>query len=136
MTDTATATTRATVDEFYRRLGSGELEGVLDLFAEQVDWNIYGADTVPWAGRRSTRAEVAEFLTTLPGHLEREEFEVTRLLVDGDDAVALGHMRQKVKRTGKPFASPFAFHFTVQEGRITRYHTYEDSHALAEAMSD
>ena len=126
--------TRTTIEEFYARIGAGDHEGAAALFAESVDWYVYGSETVPWVGRLSTRAEAAEFLRLLPERLERREFEVTRLLVDGEDAVALGHMHHVVRATGKPFVSPFAFHFPVEDGTITRYHAYEDSHALAEAV--
>ncbi|GAA2817666.1 nuclear transport factor 2 family protein [Saccharopolyspora taberi] len=127
--------TRATIEEFYARIGAGDAEGATALFAESVDWYVYGSPAVPWVGRLSTRAEVAEFFALLPERLERRAFDVARLLVDGEHAVALGHMHQIVRATGKPFITPFAFHFTVVDGRITRYHAYEDSHALAEAVS-
>ncbi|KOG41831.1 nuclear transport factor 2 family protein [Streptomyces decoyicus] len=126
--------TRSVVDEFYRRLGSGAIDDLADLFADHVEWHIYGAEEIPWTGRRTTREEAAEFFQTLPRHLQAVEFAVSRILVDGDDAVALGHMEQIVKATGKAFVSPFAFHFTVEGGKITRYVTFEDSLALARAF--
>ncbi|MEV0700811.1 nuclear transport factor 2 family protein [Saccharopolyspora sp. NPDC050389] len=126
--------TRAVVDEFYRRLGNGEIGSLAELFADRIEWDIYGADDVPWTGRRTTRAEAAEFFASLHTHLQPEEFAVERILVDGADAVVLGRMRQIVRATGKPFVSPFAFHFTVEGGKITRYVTFEDSLALARAF--
>ncbi|RLV10086.1 hypothetical protein CTZ27_02300 [Streptomyces griseocarneus] len=126
--------TRAVVDEFYRRVGSGDITTLGELFADEVDWYVYGAEEVPWTGRRSTRAEAVEFFRTLPDQLEPQEYTVSRILVDGEDAVALGHMRQIVKATGEIFDSPFAFHFTVVAGKITRYIPYEDSLALARAF--
>ncbi|MFG2138960.1 nuclear transport factor 2 family protein [Streptomyces sp. NPDC048650] len=126
--------TRAVVEEFYRRLGDGEIEELLELLAEEIDWDIYGAEEVPWTGRRSTRAEAAEFFRSLPEHLRLEAFTVSRIVAEGADAVALGHMRHTVKATGKVFASPFAFHLTVEDGKITRYVTFEDSLALARAF--
>ncbi|MEU9113632.1 hypothetical protein AB0D04_18095 [Streptomyces sp. NPDC048483] len=98
--------TRSVVDAFYSHLGNGDIDKLADLFAEEIDWDIYGAEEVPWTGRRATRTE----------------------------AVALGRMRHMVKATGKTFASPFAFHLTVEEGKITRYVTFEDSLALARAF--
>ncbi|MER6046597.1 hypothetical protein ABT168_03845 [Streptomyces sp. NPDC001793] len=58
----------------------------------------------------------------------------TRTVVEGADAVVIGHMRQIVKATGKVFDSPFAFHLKVEGGKITRYITFEDSLALARAF--
>ncbi|WP_040793510.1 nuclear transport factor 2 family protein [Nocardia paucivorans] len=124
---------RAVVEEFYRRSRAGEFDRLAELFADEVDWYVYGADEVPWTGRRSTRTEAAAFFRDLPTHLTAEELTVDRLVVDGTHVVALGNMRQRVRKTGDLFVSPFAFHFTVENGHITRYRTYEDSLALARA---
>ncbi|ARF56565.1 nuclear transport factor 2 family protein [Streptomyces gilvosporeus] len=127
--------TRTVVEEFYRRVGSGDIERLGELFAERIDWDIYGAEEVPWTGRRSTRAEAVAFFAALPDHLRLENFTVERILADGADAVALGRMSHVVKATGRTFASPFAFHLTVEDGKITRYVTFEDSLALARAFA-
>ncbi|WP_307808076.1 nuclear transport factor 2 family protein [Streptomyces oryzae] len=128
------AGTRAVVDEFYRRLEEGELSTLHELFAERIDWEIYGSEDVPWVGRRFTREAAAEFFSILPEHLQMEDFSIERILVDGEDAVAFARMRQIVKATGKLFESPCAFHFTVVDGKISRYVTFEDSLALARAF--
>ncbi|MFI9719449.1 nuclear transport factor 2 family protein [Streptomyces sp. NPDC052396] len=126
--------TRTVIDEFYRRVGNGDIAGLGELFADEVDLDVYGSEDVPWIGKRSTGAEAVEFFRTLPKYLEPLEFTVTKIFVDGEDAVALGHMRQKVKANGLVFDSPFAFRFTVVDGKITRYVVYEDSLALARAF--
>ncbi|MFF4950459.1 nuclear transport factor 2 family protein [Streptomyces chattanoogensis] len=126
--------TRTVVEEFYRLLAAGEIDALGELFADEIAWDIYGAKEVPWTGRRSTRAEAVEFFTSLPDHLQLENFTVSRILVDGADAVALGDMSHVVKATGRTFASPFAFHLTVEAGKITRYVTFEDSLELARAF--
>ncbi|MCG5212808.1 nuclear transport factor 2 family protein [Streptosporangium sp. KLBMP 9127] len=125
--------TRDAVEEFFRRAGAGAFDQIGELFAEEVDWDIYGAEEVPWTGRRTDRAGAAEFFRTLPQYLQAEELTVDRIVVDGEHAIALGRMRQRVKATGGLFVSPFAFHFTVENGLITRYIPYEDSLALARA---
>jgi ketosteroid isomerase-like protein len=42
---------------------------------------------------------------------------------------------QAFKSNGRAFTIPFALHLTVTEGRITRYHVYEDSPTVAEALA-
>ena len=60
---------------------------------------------------------------------------VSRCLVDGEDAVVLGHVSQRLKSNGKAFTIPFALHLNVSGGLITRYHVYEDSLTVAEAVT-
>ncbi|MEJ8646256.1 nuclear transport factor 2 family protein [Streptomyces sp. MS1.HAVA.3] len=137
-TDTSdtTATTREVVDAFFTRFGSGDMDAVLDLFAEDVSFHVGGADNVPWAGSRSSREEIAEFFAMFPKVLTPpQEYAVHTTVVDGGEAVVLGHNRFGVKATGKTFTNHFALHFTVAEGRIRGYRMYEDSHAIAAAFT-
>ncbi|WP_280268606.1 nuclear transport factor 2 family protein [Nocardia wallacei] len=125
--------TRTIAETFFRRARAGEFDLIAEMFADEVDWNVPGAAQVPWIGRRHTKAEAAEFFRQLPTYLQAEELSVEHLVVDGEQAVGLGNMRHRVRSTGELFASPFAFHLTVENGRITRYIAYEDSFALARA---
>lgn len=126
--------TRRTIESFLRRLGGGE--DVSDIFAETVDHYVPGAEAVPWTGRRSTRAEVAEFFGLLREHLEPRSFELSRLIAQGADGVALGRFEYTVRSNGRPFEGQFALHLTVEDGLIVRYHMYEDSYALERAVTD
>ncbi|SDM54528.1 nuclear transport factor 2 family protein [Allokutzneria albata] len=129
--------TEQIVETLFERIGKGDFAGAGELFAEEVDWDIPGAtDVVPWIGLRRTGAEAAAFYTTLDDYLERDVFEVERLFVDGDEAVAVGHLRSVVRATGRAIATPFAIRITVREGRITRYLLLEDSHAVATAAAN
>jgi uncharacterized protein len=126
--------TRATVEAFLAELEAGDVGAAVGRLAEPVDWRVPGSSAVPWIGERSTRAEATEFFALLDRHLEAERFVVTRILVDGADAVVLGDFRDTVRATGATLESWFAIHLTVADGQITRYHFYEDSYAVARAM--
>lgn len=125
--------TREVVEEFYRRATAGEFDRMGELFADRVDWHVYGDERVPWTGSLATRAEAVRFFRDLPGHLKTESLTVEKILVDGPDAVAIGHMRHIVRATGRVFDTAFAFRFTVENGQITRYIPHEDSLALSRA---
>ncbi len=47
----------------------------------------------------------------------------------------MGHVSQRLKSNGKAFTIPFALHLAVSAGLITRYHVYEDSLTVAEAVT-
>jgi uncharacterized protein len=134
MTTTLTST-KDIVEAFFARFGAGDADGVLELFAEDVDFNVAGAYFVPWTGPRTDKAGVAEFLAASAA-VEPQQFGVERILADGGTGVALGHFTHKVLATGKTFSSRFALHVVVDGGLITRYHMFEDSYAIAEAFRD
>ena len=133
--------TRAVTEEFMRRLGEGNHARTAELFAEPVDWQLNwpseGHPAVPWIRPRSSRQDVADHFRALESHHvpERNGTTVTLVLVEGANAVVLGTIRQTLRANGAAYASPFALHLTVEGGLVSRYHIYEDSLTVAQALS-
>ncbi|WP_030840078.1 nuclear transport factor 2 family protein [Streptomyces hygroscopicus] len=136
-------TTRALVEELLRRIGEGDPERIAELYAERSDWKLdwpeaeHGRAATPWIRHRSTRADVADHFRELARHHvpEQAATEVERILVDGDDAVVLGEIRQTARSTGRAYRARFALHLTLENGLVTRHHVYEDSLAVAQAFT-
>jgi ketosteroid isomerase-like protein len=135
MTLTTEDATRATAQKFLALRLAGDTEGLTALFAADVDWLLADNPVVPWIRPRSTAAECAAQFTELTEHTVPEDARasVDTFLVDGTDAVLMGHVSGTVRATGKSFAGPFALRLTVERGRITRHHLYENSLSIAEA---
>lgn len=139
---TATATsaakrTGAVVEDYLAARLAGDVGRLVELFADEVDWQLAPNPVVPWIRPRSTGAEcaaqVADLLEfTVPADAGAR---VDAFLVDGADAVLTGQLWGRVRSTGKAFESPFALRLTVEGGRITRHHLYEDGLAIAEACT-
>ncbi|MBT2408475.1 MULTISPECIES: nuclear transport factor 2 family protein [unclassified Streptomyces] len=129
--------TRAVVQEFLAARVAGDTGRLVALFAEEVDWLLAENPTVPWVRPRSTAAECAAQFTELMEHTVPEDARasVDTFLVDGADAVLMGCLSGTVRATGKSFEGPFALHLTVEGGRITRHHLYENSLSIAEACA-
>ncbi|MFF3289154.1 nuclear transport factor 2 family protein [Streptomyces sp. NPDC003023] len=137
MTTTTADATRATVQKFLALRFAGDTEGLTALFADDVDWLLAENPVVPWIRPRSTAAECAAQAAELNEHTVAEDARasVDTFLVDGADAVLTGHLSGTVRATGKPFAGPFALRLTVEDGRITRHHLYENSVSIAAACT-
>ncbi|MBB4932256.1 hypothetical protein F4561_003076 [Lipingzhangella halophila] len=142
MTISAPSTTRAVVEELLGRIGEGNPERIAELYAEQADWKLdwpeeeHGRAGTPWIRHRSTRAGFAAHYRELAEHHVpgAAATEVERVLVDGDDAVVFGEIRQTARSTGRAYRARFALHLTVEDGLVTRQHVYEDSLAVAQAF--
>ncbi|MFJ7336991.1 nuclear transport factor 2 family protein [Streptomyces sp. NPDC101110] len=134
--DTAEAT-RATVQKFLELRLAGDTDGLAALFADTVDWVLAENPAVPWIRPRSTAAECAAQARELARYTVPEDARasVDTFLVDGTDAVLIGHVSGTVRATGKPFQGPFALRLTVEGGRITRHHLYENSVSIAAACT-
>ena len=110
---------------------------VTELFAENIDLFIPGIPRLPWTGKRSHRSEVAPYFQSMwptfrPG---KTRANAHKLLINGNDAVALGQLTYVVKATSKRFTLAVAMHLTIENGRISRLHFYEDMLAEAEASA-
>ncbi|MFF9570419.1 nuclear transport factor 2 family protein [Streptomyces sp. NPDC014685] len=130
-------TTRRVVREFLAARIAGDTGRIVALFADEVDWMLAENPVVPWIRPRSTGAECAAQAEELAAHTVAEDARasVDTFLVDGTDAVLMGHLSGTVRATGKSFEGPFALRLTVEEGRITRHHLYENSVSIAAACT-
>lgn len=137
MTLTTADVTRATVEKFLALRLAGDAEGLAALFADRVDWLLAENPAAPWIRPRSTAADCASQAAELAQYTVPEDARasVDTFLVDGADAVLMGHLSGTVRATGKSFAGPFALHLTVEGGRVTRHHLYENSLSIAEACA-
>ncbi len=136
-TPTSAASTRAVVEEFLAARLAGDTGRLTELFADEVDWVLAENPGVPWIRPRSTATECASQGVELMEYTVPEDARasVDVCLVDGPDAVLTGYLSGTVRATGKSFEGPFALRLTVEGGRITRHHLYENSLSIAEACA-
>lgn len=137
MTASAADATRAAVQDFLRHRLTGDTEGLTALFADEVDWMLAENPGVPWIRPRSTAAECAAQSAELAAHTvpEKAGATVDTIVVEGTEAVIFGQLWGTVRATGKSFEGPFSLRLTVEDGRITRHHLYENSRSIADACT-
>ena len=125
----------ATIQRLYADFGRGDIPAVLAALDPEVDWINAGPSTIAYAGARHGLAQVREFFTTLDASIAVQTFEPRELIAQGDRVVALGHWTGRVKATGREYASDWAMAWTVVDGRVTAFQSYEDTHAIATAFA-
>jgi hypothetical protein len=126
----------AVVQQAYAAFQRGDVAGVLDLVAENVEWEgVKGVPpSVPFGGLRHGRAQVAEFFAIVGREEEFSRFEPREFFAAGDRVVALGFYEARVRRTGKSFSGEWAMAFTLRNGKIVRFTEYTDSYGIAAAF--
>ncbi|SCL13555.1 nuclear transport factor 2 family protein [Micromonospora inyonensis] len=137
MSSATSTSTAAVVESFFTRFAAGDVPGLIDLFADELDFVVEGSPRIPWSGRRSSPAELEAFFASFGQVLgPAKEYNVTATVIDGDNAVVIGHNSFEVLATGKVFDNHFALHMVVEDGKITTYRMYEDSYAINAAFAD
>ncbi|RII13113.1 SnoaL-like domain protein [Streptomyces sp. YIM 130001] len=142
MSTATSMNTRTAVEELLRRIGAGDPDHIAELYAERGEWKLnwpeseHGRAATPWIRHRSTRADAAAHYRELAEHHVPDQVatEVERILVDGNDAVVTGEIRQAARPTGRAYRARFAMHLTFEGGLVVRHHIYEDSLAVHRAF--
>ena len=115
------------VQQAYDYFKSGNIQGVLGLMADDVDWRLPNIENMPHSGTRKGVEQVAEFFSTLAELQDTKQFDPKEYIAQGDKVVALGHYVWNVKATNREFESDFAHVFTVRDGKITGFDEYFDT---------
>src|SRR5437868_582825 len=121
------ASPMSVVKAAYDAFGRGDMEGMLGMVADQVEWEFKASGDVPFAGPRRNKAEVAAFFAQLAESDEIEVFEPREFIDGGAHIVVLGFERGKVRANGKLFQSEWAHVFTVTDGKIARWYGFADT---------
>jgi ketosteroid isomerase-like protein len=120
---------RALVQRGYDAFGRGDIETLLSLFDENIEWITPGPPEMPTAGRRRGRQQVAEFFKAVDGLSEIQHFEPHTFICEGDRVVVLGRATERVKATGKVLESEWVHVFTVRNGAVVTFQEYLDTAA-------
>jgi ketosteroid isomerase-like protein len=117
-TMTATA---AVVQQIYEAFGRRDLPAILNVVADDVDWEFVGSANLPYAGRRRNRKEVADFFAAIPRADDIHAFEPREFIEASEHVTVLGWERSTALDTGKTFESEWIHVFTVRDGKVTRW---------------
>lgn len=111
----------------YEAFGHGDMNTLLGLFDEQIEWISPGPADLPTAGRRTGRQQTAEFFTVLNDTFEIQRFEPREFIAQGDRVVVTGIDTSRVKATGKVIEGEWAHIFTLKDGKVVRFQEYQDT---------
>ena len=119
------------VKQAYEHYGRGDMQSLLALMTEDVDWSLPGPSEIPWAGRRKGRQGAEEFFRLLGAADELENFEPREFFASGDKVVVLGHYRGRARSTGKIVEDDWVQVFTFRSGKIAGFTEYYDTASVA-----
>jgi uncharacterized protein len=118
----------------YEKFGNGDIEGLLALFTDDIDWSTPHVENVPYGGNRLGLEEVAEFFKVLAETEDIIYFEPTEFIEQGPRVVVLGRIKSTAKSTGRSYETDWVHLYSVHEGKITSFHEFFDTAAVAQAF--
>ena len=125
-----------TVEKVFECFGRGDVPGILALLDDDVNWEIMGPEVVPYFGPRRGHEGALDFFQKLGTTVEFTDFAPEEFNASGDKVFVTGRETGRVRATGKSFDNLWAMVFTLAGGKIKRFRSYEDTHAVAEAFEE
>jgi len=122
------------VKDAFATLGRGDMQGLLALSAEDIEWVIPG-ENWPLAGTRRGHAGLVELFQTQSATMETSLMEPREFIAQGDRVLVVGYAKGKIKSTNKTWEDDWVFAITVRNGKLTHIREYIDTQALSRAAS-
>jgi uncharacterized protein len=117
------------VKQAYDAYGRGDIPAILKLVAEKTDWMFVGPASLPYAGVRTTRSEVAEFFKAVGGVDETAVSQPQEFIATGEHVTVLGRRTVTARGSAKSFETDWVHIFTVKDGKITRWRSFSNTAA-------
>jgi ketosteroid isomerase-like protein len=122
------------VKGMFEAFNRGEIAGVLNGLADNVEWVIPGPSAIPYAGVYGGRDGVAGFFQKLAEVAETDPLVIHQYVAQGDVVVATGSSTGRSKEQQRPVTTSFAMVFTLSGGKVTKFEEYLDTAAVASAF--
>lgn len=118
----------------YEKFGSGDIEGLLELFADDILWQVPTVENAPFTGTRQGIKETADFFKELSESETFTRFEPLEFIAQNDKVVVIGEAAANVTSTDRTYETPWVHIFTVRDGKIAEFQEFFDSAAVTRAF--
>ncbi len=122
--------------ELFVRFGSGNVDAIAELLADDVHIQFYGPPVIPYANEYNGIDEGRRFFETVLASVDIHQFEPEQFLADGNMVTVTGKLHLTARSTGRDFKSDFAHVITVKDGKWQRFRDFMDTAAAAAAFAD
>jgi hypothetical protein len=126
------------VKGLFAAFGRGDIGYVINAHSDDVvsESPVSRTSTVPWAGTRAGRRELAEYFETMATHLRPEAFQDVVFTASGDRVVVEGTNAGSVVETGERYEHDWVMVFTIHDGKVIRFRHYYDPGDIEAAMGE
>jgi uncharacterized protein len=124
-----------TVQGIYEAFGTGDVQAILDVLTDDVDFGSEPDSKIaPWHGRRTNKQEVAEFFQLIAENLEVTEFTPLSFTSNDTDVMAVIRFGATVPATGKSGTMQLHHWWRFDGDKVCFYRGTEDTALTAELL--
>lgn len=122
------------VMQAYELFKNKDLPGIVDMCADDVQWDYGEVESVPFAGNFRGKAGVADYFSKMMQSIELQAFQPETFVAEGDKVVVTGTSRAAVRATGITYEDRWVHIFTVKDGKTLRMEQHHDTAAIQAAF--
>lgn len=111
----------AVIQSMYAAFGRGDIEALLGLCTDDVDWQMLGSIALPYIGRFQGKAELLRWFGLVAEYDDIQAFEPREFFAGTDHVTVLGWERTRAKVSGNVFETPWVHLFTLRDGQVARF---------------
>ncbi|MBI2219330.1 MAG: nuclear transport factor 2 family protein [Candidatus Rokubacteria bacterium] len=117
----------------YEAFAKGDIQTVLALLDDKVEWNEAEHVTF-WTGGPmiGPQAVLRDVFSRIPQEFDGFRIEIARMLSCGDSVLVQARYRGTAKATGKRLDAQVAHVWDLREGKIVRFQQYTDTWQFAQ----
>ncbi|MEM8970748.1 MAG: nuclear transport factor 2 family protein [Pseudomonadota bacterium] len=126
-----------TVMAFMSAMGSGDMEAMDALMADDMVWHNEGDPSLPWIGETVGKENIFAFLGIFSSNLSVTKWENEDAFASGNTVAVFGRMNGTTTASGREVGEfTFALRAKVHDGQIMLWNWFEDSFAVSQAYHD
>ena len=129
-------TSAAAAEELYAALEADDVARVVAVCADDVRVTYPAEGRLPYGGSWEGREGIERFLDAHDAAEEIVEFEVRRMVAEGDTVIAIGHFVGRAKPGGGQWSTDFVHQLTITDGRLQRWQAFFDTAAAISAREN
>lgn len=133
--DKTSQATFDTVMAFMNAMGTGDMDTMISLMADDMVWHNEGDKTLPWIhGDIKGREAILAFLPVFSSNLQTTKWENSDAFASGDTVAVFGTMAGTLTKSGQSTGDfTFALRAKVRDGQLILWNWFEDSFAVSQA---
>ena len=122
------------VKQLYYAFSKKDINAMLELLCEDVEWGEPGNPFNPAGGIRNGHSGFLEWLNIGKNAEDILVLEPKRFLSDHDSVAVIGYMKCRAKTTGRIYESDFVHFAVIKDSRIGKFQEFFDTYIAGEAF--
>lgn len=122
------------VQKGYECFGKGDIDGLMELMADDVKWTTPIIENAPFGGEQTGKQSVSDFFRLLSESEDITRFEPLEFIAQDDKVAVLGEYAAKVNSTGKSYETEWVHLFHIKDDKVSSFHEFFDNAAATRAF--